>query len=265
MSVQALVQRVLAGAVLAVGLATVGPGCASTEYLNEGPGQLSDRAAGVVPEGVLGACRRPDTKRPAIISQALWDRTKACTSRTPATFVRLGIGKKGEDGEVDAMAAKVLDVLKDAKDPEVGKNKLNAVIAQVKAYAIQDDLLKRRVSKQSQLPAACDPTYMLNTMMPERLKLVDGERCTTKIYDPKERSEVCLFDVNEGQHKDDTLWLTSSWDCTARTGAVGEEQSCYRLCAYDDYCIRQVGCASADLDLLLCTMGVCLPEDRAGL
>ena len=56
------------------------------------------------------------------------------------------------------------------------------------------------------------------------------------------------------------MWLTSAWSCVTHTGAVGEEQSCYRLCAYDDYCARQVSCAAPDIDLLLCTLGVCLPE-----
>ena len=80
-------------------------------------------------------------------------------------------------------------------------------------------------------------------------------------YDPKVRSEVCLFDVNS----DEAVWLTSSWSCVTHSGAIGEDSSCFRKCAYDDYCAKQVSCAAPDIDLLLCSMGVCLAEPRAGI
>jgi hypothetical protein len=51
----------------------------------------------------------------------------------------------------------------------------------------------------------------------------------------------------------------------AFTGTIGEGQSCYRMCEFDDFCAAQVSCASADLDLLLCALGVCLPEKVAGV
>ncbi len=256
--------RMLAGATLALG-STLGAaafgGCAATEYPVEGPGRPSDRATGTVPEGSLGACRRPQTKRPPLVPERLWEDTKPCTSKTPATFVRLGYGSAESEGEIDGLVKRLTDVLKDAQDREKGNAALLQVVRAIKDYAPKDELLRRRASKHSSLPYSCDLTYFLNTTKPTRATLASGERCTASVFDTKARTETCLFDSASNAEIE---WLTSSWDCTAHTSALGEAQSCHRLCNYDDYCARQVGCASADMDLLLCTLGVCLPEARAG-
>jgi hypothetical protein len=97
-------------------------------------------------------------------------------------------------------------------------------------------------------------------MVKERSRLDAGNTCSVEAYDQKQRNEKCLFDVA----RSDAVWVSSAWDCVAHINELGDEQSCHRLCAYDDYCTRQVSCAASDLDLLLCVMGVCLPEQRAG-
>ena len=77
----------------------------------------------------------------------------------------------------------------------------------------------------------------------------------------KVRAEVCLFDTN----RDEVVWLTSSWSCVTHSGSLGDDTSCFQLCGYDDYCAKQVNCTAPDVDLLLCAMGVCLPEPKAGI
>lgn len=59
-------------------------------------------------------------------------------------------------------------------------------------------------------------------------------------------------------------WLTSSFDCMTRVNPA-QAQSCHALCAYDDYCVRQVSCTATDVDLMLCAAGVCMPEPRTGV
>jgi hypothetical protein len=81
------------------------------------------------------------------------------------------------------------------------------------------------------------------------------------VYDPAVRDEVCLFDTK----RDEVVWLTSSWSCVTRSNVMGQDTSCYRWCAYDDYCAKHVTCSAGDIDLLLCSMGICLPEARAGI
>jgi hypothetical protein len=97
-------------------------------------------------------------------------------------------------------------------------------------------------------------------MVKERSRLEDGNTCSVEVYNQKQRKEECLFDTS----REDAVWISSAWDCVAQTNELGDEQSCHRLCAYDDYCTRQVSCAAADVDLLLCVLGVCLPEQRQG-
>lgn len=240
-------------------------GCSSTEYPPEGRGRPSDRATGTVPAGSLGACRRADTKRPPLVAEKLWEETKVCNARTPATFVRLGYGVKDQEGEIDKLVDATLKAVKDAREidksnPDQAKGILLGVVRALKEYAPKDELLRRRVSKHSSLPYACDLFYLLENTNKERARLTDGNRCAAQVFHPEARAEVCLFDTT----KDDLVWLTSSWDCTANSPAITEAQSCHRLCAYDDYCTRQAGCAAADMDLVLCAMGVCLPEARAG-
>ena len=82
------------------------------------------------------------------------------------------------------------------------------------------------------------------------------EQVLTKFFEQSR-----LFDTT----RDEVVWLTSSWSCATHTGALGEHTSCFQLCAYDDYCAKQVSCSAPDIDLLLCAMGVCIPEPRVGI
>lgn len=242
--------------------AVLAVGCASTQYPTEGSGQPTDRASGAVPAGALGACRRPNTKRPPIVSQALWDGVKPCDARTPVSFVRLGYGHDSpDDPEADKQMEKLLGSLRDAQKPETGNGQFLAMLRALRPLALVDPMLKDRVAKDASRTNACDFTYLLNNMAAERAKLEADRPCTAEAFNPKQKSEVCLFDTARAEG----TWLTSSWDCVTHTDSSGSTaQSCHRLCAYDDYCARQVSCAAPDLDLLLCALGVCLPEPRAG-
>ena len=88
-----------------------------------------------------------------------------------------------------------------------------------------------------------------------------GGACPARVYDPEEHREVCLFDLKVPQ----AAWLTGAWSCLAFTETPGQGESCYRTCNYDDYCAAQVSCAAPDFDLVLCALGICLPEKVAGL
>jgi hypothetical protein len=249
-----------AGCLLALAQAA---GCASTEYINEGPGQPSERASGALPPGAVGVCKQLFTKRPPIVSQELWDHAKPCTPRTPASYIRLGYakdGSAGQDPETEQLVARVLEALKKGTEVEGGNSEMISAIRAVRSYAAKRDELRSRIVREPSLEHSCDFTYLLNTMSAARAKLKPDQRCTAEVFDPQAKAEVCLFDVNHAEG----LWLTSGWDCVTFTGALGTEESCHRLCAYDDFCSRQVYCARGDLDLVLCTMGVCLPEPRQG-
>lgn len=250
------------GAAAALGLATLTQACVSTEYGYEPPGQPTDKASGAVPAGSLGVCKVPNTKRPPLVNQTLWDHARLCNSRTPPTHVRLGYAKHGELThkavleEAEAQMNRMLDVLRKTPKTEGGKTDFAAMLRALRAEAIKDPTLEARVARDSS-PTQCDVPYLLNTMSKERPAL-SGSQCTAEAYDPKVRDEVCLFDTS----REEALWLTSAWDCVTFTGVVGREQSCHRLCAYDDYCAKQVSCTAPELDLILCAMGVCLPEPR---
>jgi hypothetical protein len=130
----------------------------------------------------------------------------------------------------------------------------------VQRQALEDESLASRVERASGRTLACDYSYLLNTTQKQYAK-VESDPCPAYAYDPKLRTDVCLFDLNVK----DALWLTSAWGCLAFTETLGEGHSCHRLCAYDDYCSSQVSCAQPDFDLALCVMGVCLPEKVAGI
>lgn len=239
-------------------------GCVSTEFINEGPGQPSEKASGALPPGSVGVCKLPLTKRPAIVSPELWDHAKSCNARTPPSYLRLGhasAGAAGQDLEAEQQAARVLAALPEGMKVEGGNNLMTSTIRSVRTYAARNDVLRDRIARESPLEHVCDFTYLLNTMTASRGRIEPDQPCTAEVFDPELRRNVCLFDVS----RPEALWLTSGWDCVTFTGALGNEQSCYRLCGYDDYCARQVYCAAGDLDLLLCTLGVCLPEPRAAL
>jgi len=253
--------RVLPVAVFALGVGAAGA-CASTEFFNEGSGAPTDRASGSVPEGTLGVCKRPGTKRPPIVSAKIWDDAKPCLATTPAAFARLGYGRdKPNDDEADKQVEKILEAVRTAQKTESRSAELATMLRGLRDAAQKDPLLRDRVTRD---PASktCDLAYLFNTMAKERSRLEQGNVCPAEAYDPKARSEVCLLDTGRSE----ASWLGSGWDCmTHTTASTAQEQSCHRLCAYDDYCARQVSCAAPDFDLVLCALGVCLPEPRAGI
>lgn len=252
------------GFLLALPVTVGAAGCASTEYVNEGPGHPTPRASGALPPGALGVCKQPLTKRPPIVSEELWAHAKACTPNTPASYIRLGYAKDGSAGadpEAEQLAERVLAALAEGTKPEGGNNQMMSAIRAVRAYASKSDELRDRVAQDSPTEQGCDVTYMLNTMSAARSKLSPGDACTAEVFDPEARAEVCLFD----KERPEALWISSGWSCMTFTGAIGQEASCHRLCGYDDYCARQVYCAAGDIDLLLCALGVCLPLPTSGI
>ncbi|HVY45862.1 MAG TPA: hypothetical protein VHB21_08285 [Minicystis sp.] len=260
MARKGLVAIVLAVGVLAAA-SVASAGCASTEYLNEGPGSPPDRATGSVPPGDLGVCKRPLTRRPFIVDQKLWDDARPCTARTPPSYIQIGFGTgAGNDVDPDGQQNNLLRTLREGQNENTGNGHLVTFLRALHDYGLKDPRLRDKVARDSARESVCDYTYLLNTMARERGKL-ETNKCPAMVYDQAARTDVCLFDTS----REEALWLTDSWSCVAHTGQVGEAQSCFRLCAYDDYCAKQVPCAAPDVDLLLCAMGVCLPEARAGV
>ena len=238
------------------GLAT---GCSSTQFQYEGRGQESDRASGSVPTGMLGVCKRPFSEKPPIVNAVLWDHAKTCTGETPAGYIRLGYGReRGDKAEAKRKEDRMMEALKEGPQKEVGNTKVLSMLREIRSEGEADPWLRDRISKQSARTEACDYSYLFNTMEGERTRLT-GDRCAARAYDQKDRKEVCLFDTNV----EEAVWLTSTWACMTRTGEVGNTESCHRLCAYDDYCSEQVSCATPDVDLTLCALGVCLPETNS--
>lgn len=253
--------RVVA-AVVSLGL---GWGCATTEFFYEGPGQPSDRASGQVPEGSLGVCKVPFSKRPPIVNEQLWNDAALCSTRTPERFTRIGYGAglagAATEAEADKNMERLLGVLREGQKEGTGNNQIVATLRALHDYGLKDPELRDRVARESSRPSVCDYSYLLSTMARERAKLGQGNRCAANAYDPKLRAETCLFDTN----RDEVVWLTSSWSCVTHSGSLGDDASCFQLCGYDDYCAKQVNCTAPDVDLLLCAMGVCLPEPKAGI
>jgi hypothetical protein len=251
-----------AGLLLALGV--VGAACStSTEFINEGPGLPSDRATGTVPDGVLGVCRMPNTARPIIADVKLWEHARTCTPRTPARFIHLGYTPVSATNEADALKEQelILGEIKAGEEAAGGNNRLVALMRNLHERGLKDATLRSRVSRQTTRDYICDYTYLLSTMSAQRDRLNKGEKCATRAYDSVVRGETCLFDVT----RDEVVWLTSSWSCVTHTGALGSDSSCFRMCAYDDYCAKHVACATPDVDLTMCALGVCVPEARAGI
>ena len=249
---------------LLVALSVFGAACAtSTEFLNEGPGLPTDRSTGTVPDGVLGVCRMPNTARPIIADVKQWEHARTCSPRTPASFIHLGYTPVAATNEADALKEQelILAEIKAGQLDEGGNNKLVALMRSLHERGLKDPSLRGRVSRQTTHDYICDYTYLLNTMAKQRERLAKGERCAARAYDSVVRSETCLFDTT----RDEAVWLTSSWSCVTHTSALGTESSCFRMCAYDDYCAKHVSCATPDVDLTMCALGVCVPEPRAGL
>jgi hypothetical protein len=249
---------------LLVALGVLGAACAtSTEFINEGPGLPSDRATGTVPDGVLGVCRMPNTARPIIADVKLWEHARTCTPRTPARFIHLGYTPVSATNEADALKEQeiILAEIKSGELDEGGNNKLVALMRNLHERGLKDPNLRGRVSRQTTHDYVCDYGYLLNTMARQRDKLNRGDKCAARAYDSVIRGETCLFDLTH----EEAVWMTSSWSCVTHTGALGTESSCFRMCAYDDYCAKHVSCATPDVDLAMCVLGVCVPEPRAGL
>ena len=236
-------------------------GCATTtEFHYEGPGQPAERSYGSVPDGEVGVCKVPGTRRPFLVDERLWDNTRFCTPRTPSRFIRIGYGSD-DDPNADKEQERLLRVLKDGRREDGGNTQLVNLMRALRDRGLKDSYLRDRVMRETARENVCDYTYLLNTMAKQRDKIAKGNKCTTTVYDPVTRGEVCLIDTK----RDEVVWLTSSWTCVTHTGAMGEATSCYHLCGYDDFCAKQVLCATQDIDLVMCTLGVCLPEQRAGI
>ena len=239
-------------------------GCPSTttEFIYEGPGQPSDRASGKVPEGAIGVCKRPDGKRPPIVSEATWDHAPLCTPKTPLRFIRLGYGntKLDPNDPAEPRMTSMMDTLKTSGTDPDGNTKMLRMLRSVQQEAKNDVNLQSRLQRASGRSFSCDYTYMLNTTSKEQAKLAGGNKCPAQAFDTKVKKETCLFN----EQAPEAMWLTSAWGCASELTAAGTAQSCYRLCAYDDHCAEQVNCAVPDFDLLLCALGVCLPEKTLG-
>jgi hypothetical protein len=195
-------------------------------------------------------------KRPPVVSEALWENTRVCTPRTPPEHIRLGYSEKN-DADVENQIQTILNGLKEGQKEDGGNNTMVSTVRGVRQRAGDNPTLRDRVSRDSTSGGSCDFTYLLNTMSKSREK-IEHDACTAEVYDAKEHKQVCLFDAS----KPEASWLTSGWACLMNVRALGSDQSCHRLCAYDDYCMKQVSCAGADVDLLLCAMGICLPQQR---
>ncbi len=238
-------------------------GCPATEFYKEGPGTASDRASGIAPLGSLGACRIPHTRRPPLVNKALWDNLKRCGEKTPRRYLRVGYGRNLEgkiDTDATARIERVMDSIQAAAKEKDGNTRMLGMLRDVRRYAATDQRLVARIERSGSRTYPCDYRYLFSTMIQQHQK-AKSDRCPVYVYDPKLRREHCLFDTTlEG-----TSWLTSSWGCFAFTNTIGEGESCYRKCSYDDYCAAQVSCSSSDFDLIMCTLGVCIPEQAAGL
>lgn len=265
-------------AIAAIGVGgTVFGGCSSTEYHYEGPGIEEDPASTSVPAGMIGVCKRRFTEMPPIVNRQLWEDAKWCTASTPDSFIRLGYGsERGDMPKARERVARMMGSIKKARD-EHRNDVVTKMMGDARDAGKTDPWLEERISKQSARTSVCDYQYLFDKMDPEAKVLRGGteedRRCAALAYDQKLRKQVCLFDTTprvEGDSRaegmpDSVIWLTSGWACMTRTGETGNSESCHRLCQYDDYCIQQVSCATPDVDLALCALGVCLPQKSAVL
>jgi hypothetical protein len=253
-------RNAVASSTLVLG-ALVLAGCPATQFFNEGPGQPNGRNSGMAPSSSVGACKLSRSKRPPLVNPALWKNLRVCNAKTPRRYLRLGYGSLfSKDPLADGRVGNIMTALREGEQNPDGNARMLGMLRTVRRYAEQDTKLSARVERASGRTFACDYRYLLNTT--ERAYgNVSGSDCPAYAWDPKGKRDVCLFDVKEKQAK----WLTSAWSCMAFTGALGEGSSCYRMCAYNDYCAAQVNCAAPDFDLTLCAVGVCLPEEVAGI
>ncbi len=259
--------------IAAKGLAIVGAvigaslvwGCASTQFYNEGPGSPSDRASGVVPDGSIGVCRVPNSKRPPIVNEKLWEDSRPCSAQTPERFIRLGYGPglagAVTDADADKNMERLLNVLREGQKEDVGNNQVVSTLRNLHDYGLRIRTCAIASPARQRAPASATTRTCSTRCRASAASSPRGDRCAAQAFDGKQRNEVCLFDTA----RDEVVWLTSSWSCATHVGAIMEHTSCFQLCAYDDYCAKQVSCSAPDIDLLLCAMGVCIPEPRVGI
>jgi len=248
---------------LVLGLMAVGLiGCPSTMFFDEGQGQPSDRALGKAPPGSIGACREPMSKRPPLINEALWDNLRDCNKRTPRRFLRLGYSKAylAQDDAEAVRVKRLMQELAPATQEQDGNVRMIQLLRAVRQEARGDPKLEARVERASGRTFACDYSNLPTTTEKEFAN-VQEDSCPAYAYDPKLRRNVCMFDTSIREAR----WLTSGWACLAFTDTMGEGESCHRLCAYDDYCAGQISCSQPDFDLVMCALGVCMPEKIAAL
>lgn len=256
-----MVRRVLASLVFAASAALL-VGCPETSFPDEGSGQPSDRALGKAPPGSIGVCKERFSRRPPIISEQLWNNVAECNKRTPRRYVRLGYSttlRAPTDEEARRLEYVMGELQKAQQEPDPNTRMILMTRA-VKQSARDDAKLKARIERMDSRTFACDYAYMLNTTKREYAK-VQSDPCPAYAFDPKLRRDVCMFDLAVPEAR----WLVSAWACLGFTDTVGEGESCHRMCAYDDYCSAQIGCSQPDFDLVMCALGVCMPEEVAGL
>ncbi|MEZ4440152.1 MAG: hypothetical protein R3B72_13740 [Polyangiaceae bacterium] len=234
-------------------------GCPKTQFFDEGRGQPGDRALGQAPPGSVGACKVFGSLRPPIVNEELWNDLRPCNRRTPRRYLRIGFSGiselKNEDEE--RRLKYVMEALTEADEAEDGNTKMRGMLRAVQRMALEDEKLKARVERTTGRTFPCDYTHLLHTTEKQYTRIsTQPDECPAYAYDPKKREDVCLFDTRI----EEARWLTSAWGCLAFTETLGEGNSCYKLCAYDDYCTSQVSCSQPDFDLVLCTLGVCMPE-----
>lgn len=235
-------------------------GCPATQFPDEGPGQPSDIASGIAPPGALGACREPFAKRPPVVSVELWEHLRRCGKDTPRRYLRLGYGRvEGNDDAAEQRMQGIVEALRGGATEKDGNQRMLTMMRAVQRDALTDPKLASRVERASGRTNACDYGYLFNTT--DKVHREGSGACPVMVFDPKVKSEVCLFDMSQKE----ALWLTSAWSCLGFTDTVGEGGSCYRMCAYDDFCAAQVSCSAPDFDLALCSLGVCVPEKTAGI
>ncbi|MSP26407.1 MAG: hypothetical protein EXR75_14895 [Myxococcales bacterium] len=242
------------------GIAHGATGCRATQFPDEGPGQPKDSVSGLAPPGAIGACREPFSKRPPVVSAELWEHLRRCNKLTPSRYLRLGYGRvDATDPAADQRVNGLVEALGLGAGEKDGNQRMLAMMRTVQREAVGQEKLAARVVRSSGRTLACDYSYLFNTT-DKALRAAEGG-CPVKVFDPELKAERCLFDDTQKEAR----WLTSAWSCLGFTDTVGEGGSCYRACAYDDYCAAQVSCSAADFDLALCALGVCGPEKVDGI
>ncbi len=234
----------------------------ATMFPDEGSGQPSDRSRGKAPPGSVGVCKIPFSRRPPIVNENLWNNLNRCNKRTPRRYVRVGFAdeRQAADDEESKRLAYVMGELKKAHGEKDPNTRMILMTRAVKQGGADDTKLKARIERMDSRTFACDYAYMLNTTRTEYAK-VQSDACPAYAFDPVLRKDVCMFNLNMPE----SAWLVSSWSCLAFTDTAGEGESCHRLCAFDDYCSSQISCSQPDFDLVMCSIGVCMPEEVAGL